>query len=340
MDRGRQSARSIEAALGVGSPVWICAQRQTGDVEANTPRVLLTAPPLDSQLPCCPDGCHWGSVGWLVLESPEYWGSQHCLTHTFRQIETCYLGSWRTDISCQCPWLWSWGRAAFCVQPALLVGSFGRAQHGGTPRWRSRGATWLARMSWWKCQCGSSLSPSGRSMGAAHHPIDEAIPWVLSDELHHTDWLSHPLQPLHWLGQVSQFLASVGTLNNGVHAELYHLHVVSVLKDADGSCLHQELAHTHQAYSVPPGHIPDVLYIMLDRFLMAGGLMALLVSQLMPGLEKYTAWIIVSRSLPSGENTPWSKVGRKVKLWAWKRPEYSTGIEWHLQRAVTSQGRG
>ena len=85
-----------------------------------------------------------------------------------------------------------------------------------------------------------------------------------------------------------------------------------MLKDADGSCLHQELAHTHQAYSVPPGHVPDGLYIMLDRFLMAGGLMALLVSQLMPGLEKYTAWIIVSRSLPSGENTPWSKVGRKV----------------------------
>ena len=125
--------------------------------------------------------------------------------------------------------------------------------------------------------------------------------------------LAAPLQPLQWLGQVNQFLASVGTLNNGVHTELHHLHVVSVLKDADGSCLHQELAHTRQAYSVPPGHVPDGLYIMLDRFLMAGRFMALLVSQLMPRLEKYTAWIIVSGSLPNGENTPWSKVGRKGK---------------------------
>ena len=90
-------------------------------------------------------------------------------------------------------------------------------------------------------------------------------------------------------------MASVGTLNNGVHVELHHLHVVSVLKDADGSCLHRELAHSHQTCSVPPGHVPDELYIMLDRFLMA-----LWVFQLMPGLEKYTAWIIVSRSLPSG----------------------------------------
>ena len=40
--RGRQSARSVEAAPGMGSPVWICAQRQTGEVEANAPRAQST----------------------------------------------------------------------------------------------------------------------------------------------------------------------------------------------------------------------------------------------------------------------------------------------------------
>lgn len=42
-----------------------------------------------------------------------------------------------------------------------------------------------------------------------------------------------------------------------------------MLKDGDGACFHQELAHAQQASGVPPRHVLDGLYIMLDRFLVA-----------------------------------------------------------------------
>lgn len=67
------------------------------------------------------------------------------------------------------------GKSRLCVQPALLVGSFGRASTEGLltdgfPVLRDQLG----------CPGGNAnvvlLGPSDRSTGAAHHPVDEAIP--------------------------------------------------------------------------------------------------------------------------------------------------------------------